>query len=219
MRIYHPYFPKYFSSCFVEGKEYLAMEFVKGKLLGDWLTEDQPTIERRIQLFTEFCKALAYMHEHIEVYHRDLKSNNVMVTPAHHPKIIDLGLAKTTLPEQQTTTLEWKANIINTPPETLEQILGDEKDIIDFTEAQEVWAAGCVGYFIFSGKHPFSIESQLAVAIKRIIEATPEQLNVPGHDKLGHIIHLMLKKKFEQRPLLRSIIAELDAIRVCLEHT
>src|SRR5438094_6047150 len=88
----------------VDGLSFIAMEFIEGRTLRDYLhdskTEDLPRVLRHLQHVAE---GLAKAHA-AGIVHRDLKPDNVMITRDGHAKILDFGLAKLTAPQQSGLT-------------------------------------------------------------------------------------------------------------------
>jgi serine/threonine protein kinase/WD40 repeat protein len=80
-----------------DGRLWIAMEFVDGVTLADWIAQHGPM---RLDEFVPFfeCIAEAVHAAHTEdIIHRDLKPANVMVTELHGeriPKLLDFGIAK-----------------------------------------------------------------------------------------------------------------------------
>lgn len=71
----------------------IEMEWVDGAPLDEYLRRTRPDRKKFIQLASELCDALSYMHSR-QTVHRDLKPGNIMVThDGGNIKIIDFGLA------------------------------------------------------------------------------------------------------------------------------
>ena len=70
-------------------KAHLLIEYVNGKTLNVWPNIPMPQL---VQVFKVVADGLVHMHRR-QVYHADLKPNNIMVSKAGEVKIIDYGLA------------------------------------------------------------------------------------------------------------------------------
>ena len=75
-----------------EGQAFIVMEHVEGKPLSQLIPSDGLLPESVIRYGTQIADALAHAHEH-GVVHRDLKSQNVVITPDGRAKVLDFGLA------------------------------------------------------------------------------------------------------------------------------
>ena len=77
-----------------DGRQGLAMEWIDGWPLGEWLEmhPDLP-LDRKLLLFRGMVRGVAYLHEH-GVIHRDLKPANLIVDAQGVAKIVDFGLAR-----------------------------------------------------------------------------------------------------------------------------
>ena len=76
-----------------EGQTVLVMEFVEGRPLSEVIPRTGLRLETVVRYGTQIADALAHAHAR-GVVHRDLNSQNVMVTAEDRIKILDFGLAK-----------------------------------------------------------------------------------------------------------------------------
>src|SRR5438128_2139872 len=75
--------------------DYIAMELVPGRTLGDIITRRRPRVTDALRYAIQIADALAAAHA-AGIVHRDLKPANVMVTDTGLVKVLDFGLAKLT---------------------------------------------------------------------------------------------------------------------------
>src|SRR5256885_3475390 len=71
---------------------FIAMEMIEGTSLRLWAHKNKPTARQLAKLLAQVAHALAYAHARA-VVHRDLKPDNVLVTPDLRTKVLDFGLA------------------------------------------------------------------------------------------------------------------------------
>lgn len=73
----------------------IELEWVDGCTLEELYAAGPVARQLEVQIFTEICDALSYIHRK-QVYHRDLKPENILVTyKGSHVKLIDFGLSDT----------------------------------------------------------------------------------------------------------------------------
>ncbi len=75
-----------------EGRTFLVMELVQGERLSE-LARHGVTWQRALELAAKIADALGAAHA-LGILHRDIKSDNLMVTKSGEPKVLDFGLAK-----------------------------------------------------------------------------------------------------------------------------
>ena len=80
-----------------DGQYFFAMELVRGKPLGEYLSSrparvNPAELQHRLRLFRKICDAVSYAHQH-GVVHRDLKPSNILVRP--RPSTTDPSLSLT----------------------------------------------------------------------------------------------------------------------------
>ena len=78
------------------GRLYFVMELVQGVPITEYADQNRLTINERLKLFIDVCRAVQHAHQK-GVIHRDIKPSNVMVTSQDGVptvKVIDFGVAK-----------------------------------------------------------------------------------------------------------------------------
>jgi serine/threonine-protein kinase len=77
----------------VDGKNFIAMEYVEGRTLADLIRSGPLELSKALRYLQHTAEALSKAHA-AGIVHRDLKPDNIMVTHDGHVKILDFGLAK-----------------------------------------------------------------------------------------------------------------------------
>ncbi|MEM8882751.1 MAG: tetratricopeptide repeat protein [Planctomycetota bacterium] len=98
MKIQHPHVVQTYAtgSEEVDGVllHWIAMEFIEGETLRDTVTELGSLPEELLyQISDQFLDALSAVHAE-GMIHRDVKPENIVLTPAHDIKLMDLGVAR-----------------------------------------------------------------------------------------------------------------------------
>jgi serine/threonine-protein kinase len=97
-RLSHPRIPRVYADFKDEGRQYLAMDFVRGEDLEEIIRKHpgglpEPQV---LEWADEICDVLDYLHNHKPepIIFRDMKPSNVMIEPDGTVKLIDFGIAK-----------------------------------------------------------------------------------------------------------------------------
>jgi serine/threonine-protein kinase len=155
-RLDHPNLPKVSDFFFFNGREYLVMDFVPGQDLREIIenARHRQTFipEKQILTWTEqLISALEYLHEQDPpVLHRDIKPSNIKVTPNGTIKLVDFGLVKLLLPDDNrtVTVLQGRVTIQYAP---LEQIGGDT----GHTDGRsDIYSLGATMYNMLTNESP-----------------------------------------------------------------
>ena len=129
------------------GTPYLVMEYVQGTRLDHWCRARALSVEAQLRLFLKVCAAVAHAHRNL-VVHRDLKPDNILVTDAGEPKLLDFGIAR---------ALHADANLTSDGSRPMtpryaspEQVRGEP-----VTTQADVYALGVVLYELLTGTSPY----------------------------------------------------------------
>ncbi len=144
---------------------YIAMEYVAGKTLRQLLNErGRLSPHEALDIMTGVLSGLAAAHQ-AGLAHRDVKPENVLLTPAGEVKVADFGLARSVAGAVQTKG----GMIIGTAGYLApEQVSGGASDA-----RTDVYAAGIMLFELLTGGQPHRGESPLAVAYKHVHEVVP----------------------------------------------
>ncbi|MGH1340592.1 MAG: protein kinase domain-containing protein [Nannocystales bacterium] len=76
-----------------DGRIYMAMEFVRGRTITQWLFSEKPHWREILSIFEHAGTGLAAAHQ-ANITHRDFKPANVLIGEDGRVKVLDFGLAK-----------------------------------------------------------------------------------------------------------------------------
>ncbi|MDO8670398.1 MAG: Stk1 family PASTA domain-containing Ser/Thr kinase [Dehalococcoidia bacterium] len=153
------------------GRYFIVMEFVEGTSLKDMIQKEAPfPVGRVVSIASQICAGLQAAHVK-NIVHRDVKPQNVLVTPEGQVKIADFGIARALGDASFSETGQIFGSIHYLSPE---QAQGKPA-----TPASDIYALGVVCYEMLTGRLPFSGETVVGVALRHIQEAplSPHQLN------------------------------------------
>jgi TolB-like protein/Flp pilus assembly protein TadD/tRNA A-37 threonylcarbamoyl transferase component Bud32 len=173
------------------GCHFLTMEFLDGETLASRIARaGRLTTAEALPLALQMCSGLAAAHAE-GIIHRDFKSSNVMLVPRspEAPRtsgegtrvaITDFGIARAVVESSsEANALTGDAGVVGTPEYMApEQVTGGE-----VSQATDVYALGIVLYEMVTGRLPFSSDTPLATASRRLNEPPPKpEATVPGLD-------------------------------------
>jgi serine/threonine-protein kinase len=198
-----------------DGQFYYVMELLDGVSLQTLVMSFGPQPPSRVRsILLQICASLEEAHQQ-SLVHRDLKPSNVMLCKValEHDfvKVLDFGLAKCAACEDATQiTLEGVT--AGTPGYIAPEVALGEMSV---DGRADIYALGCVAYFLLTGTMVFEDTNPMTVALKHV-QAAPEppssRTELPVPADLERIIMQCLEKKPSDRPSsARELALLLDA--------
>jgi eukaryotic-like serine/threonine-protein kinase len=184
----------------VEGRPYIAMEFVEGRPLSVEIPSAGLALEQVERYGLQLADALQHAHSR-GLIHRDLKAANVMVTPSGRLKVLDFGISQRFEPGRMsdgTTVLDqsWDSQhtFTGTLPYIAPEILkGQEADV-----RSDIWSLGVLLYEMAAGQRPFRGNTAFELSAAILRERAPE-ISPPLPPVLNSVIEKSLDKDPGQR--------------------
>jgi len=190
-----------------EGREFIVMEYVEGETLRQKIQKNPLKLKETIEYAIQIGEALQAAHDK-DVVHRDVKSENIMITSNNQVKVMDFGLAKLKGSLKLTKTSSTVGTLAYMAPE---QIQGEEVDA-----RSDIFSFGVVLFEILTGNLPFQGEYESALMYS-ILNDNPQQLQKFRPDipvEVSNIIDRMLEKDAELRyQSARDLAAELKRLK------
>lgn len=190
----HPNIAQIYDVITCDDQDFVVMEFVEGQTLADLVANGPLAPGEVARIGTQVARALAFAHRR-GVIHRDIKCENVMLTPDGTAKVLDFGLAQIQgLPKEQRLTQE--GLVVGTSRAmSPEQAMGKPLD-----HRSDIFSLGSLLYEAATGQPAFTGETiletmhkvaraehvplseaaprlprELAAAIERCLERDPER--------------------------------------------
>ena len=216
----HPFICRVYETGELNGKAFMSMEYVAGETLRDRLDRGAFSLKEALDIACEIGEALEFAHEY-GIVHRDLKPANIMLTPQGHVKIMDFGLAKVVLSQEQMGNMETasvsdfvtqQGTLVGTPAYmSPEQAMGGPVD-----KRSDVFTFGVVLYEMLSGKQPFYHKSAVETLTSILRDESPplrlEESGTPAF--LMSVLKKAMAKKVEDRyQSANELIKDLKQVR------
>ncbi len=162
-KLHHPHIALLYNFFCHEKHYFMVLEYLRGERLDQRIRRCQSlTCDHAIELFDQTLAAIDYAHQQ-NIIHRDIKSNNIMITPTEGVKVMDFGVARDLDKERMTQqgavigTLEYMSP---------EQVRGQEPDT-----RSDIYSLGILLFEMVTGRLPFVGGSQY--------ELMQAQINTP----------------------------------------
>ncbi|WP_189350293.1 Stk1 family PASTA domain-containing Ser/Thr kinase [Zhihengliuella salsuginis] len=177
----------------VDGENaYLVMEYVRGNTLRQVLRDQgRVTPRHALQLLDAIVEGLSAAHD-AGLVHRDMKPENVLLTPDGRVKVADFGLARAASNNTSSGTLVGTVAYISP-----ELVTGDPAD-----ERSDIYAVGIMLFELLTGRQPFTAELPINVAFKHVNDPVPAPSTVvPGlAADLDELVEWCTARDPENRP-------------------
>ena len=176
------------------GLHFIVMQYVDGKNLEDTIQErGRHPWKEAVRIVQEIARGLTAAHK-AGVIHRDIKADNILITPQGVVKLADFGLAKDLNSDMKLTA---DGAMIGTPLYMAPEI-GRVKEI---DGRVDVYSLGVTFYYLLTGIQPFrafpAIEILSAKAHDKL--KPPEQMVPDLPEPVRNVLGKMLEKDRDKR--------------------
>ncbi|XP_019155924.1 PREDICTED: wall-associated receptor kinase-like 9 [Ipomoea nil] len=177
----------------------------------------------RLRIASEVASALAYLHSatSIPIYHRDIKSTNILLDEKFRVKVSDFGTSRSISIDQTHLTTIVKGTFGYLDPEYFQSS--------QFTDKSDVYSFGVVLAELLTGQKPISFETNddedrslvtrflLSIEENRFLEILDREVSKQGKREDVMAIALLAQRCLnlngKKRPTMKEVAAELDVIR------
>ena len=176
---------------------YFVMEFVLGKTLHEIIqSRKQLGVKQVLGISIAIADAIEAINRS-NLVHRDIKPDNIMLTPHGEVKLCDLGLAKEMKAAQNIT----QPGITHGTPHYMSPEQAQGKDNID--SRSDMYSLGCTIYKLLTGNPPYVENSAIEILMKHISAPIPRisEIRPDVPEDLDNVITILLQKNPEKRYL------------------
>nr|XP_017233373.1 PREDICTED: LOW QUALITY PROTEIN: wall-associated receptor kinase-like 1 [Daucus carota subsp. sativus]XP_017233376.1 PREDICTED: LOW QUALITY PROTEIN: wall-associated receptor kinase-like 1 [Daucus carota subsp. sativus] len=206
----------------------LVYEFIPNGTLFEYIhdrNENFPlTWDVRVRVATEVAGALSYLHSaaSIPIYHRDIKSSNILLDEKHRAKVADFGTSRNISIDQTHLTTRVQGTFGYLDPEYFQTS--------QFTDKSDVYSFGVVLVELLTGERPIlrprlddqerSLVAHFVLAMEqgRIFDILDSQILKEGMKeeitRFAELAYRCLNLNGRRRPSMKQVAAELESIRM-----
>nr|WP_036453111.1 serine/threonine-protein kinase [Mycoplasma buteonis] len=151
-------------------EQYYVMEYISGVTLHKVILDNQRLpVRHAVYYARQIAEAIGELHAN-GIIHRDIKSQNILITDAQEVKVVDLGISLSK--ESQRLT---KTNAVVCSPYYAAPELSVKNAKI--TPAVDIYALGIVLYEMLIGKYPFEGEAEAQTILMHRRNTFPDPRN------------------------------------------
>jgi serine/threonine-protein kinase len=194
----HPNVCRLYDVAEVDGRHFIAMEYVDGENLGSLLSRiGRLPPDKTVELARDLCAGLAAMHDK-GVVHRDLKPANVMIDGRGRARITDFGLAVNKDVAQREAFAGTPAYMAP------EQLAGAEA-----TVRSDLYALGLVLYEMSTGRSFYDARTLAELLSQHREPKAPRLAPLPRTDPVERFVQQCLQEDPQSRPASVRALASL----------
>lgn len=225
----HPAIAQVYDIDEVDGNLFIAMEYVDGRTVSRLIADGELDLMGAVEIALQVAEGLAKAHD-AGILHRDIKSDNIMVTRDGHAKLLDFGLAKLVEPEQdgpvspvdlsRTLTRGRVQTIPGAVMGTLSYMSPEQARGRELDRRSDIFSLGIVLYEMVTAELPFKGETPLdtmhAIAYEEARPVTLVRRNLTP--ELHRIVFRCLRKNPDDRyPDAHALADDLRRLKHDLE--
>ncbi|MET0065436.1 MAG: protein kinase [Candidatus Thiodiazotropha sp.] len=176
---------------------YMTMEFLDGIPLSKIIEAHAPLPRSRaIRIISSIARALSYAHRQ-HIVHSDLKPSNIFVLKDGNIKILDFGISRALLTNDDTnrhsTLIHKQSFTAFTPAYASCEMINNEPP----TPKDDIFALGCVAHELLTRKHPYNRRSADKAKSDNIVFQRHTILNSQEYHAIRHAVELDKIKRTE----------------------
>lgn len=187
-KLSHPYIVEIFDVGCDGDTHYIVMELIEGITLKEYIIAKHSLKWRdTLNITGQILTALDHAHEH-KIIHRDIKPQNIMLTPGGVVKLADFGIAKVVSGATKSATPDSAGSVHYLSPEQARGGFVDERT--------DIYSTGIMMFEMVTGTVPYDGDSHVSIALKHIDgKITPPHEVDPGIPRgVSDLIVLATKK-------------------------
>ncbi|GFY61867.1 hypothetical protein TNIN_479941, partial [Trichonephila inaurata madagascariensis] len=181
---------------------YIFMELIKDDVLAYVRARGHLAEKETRHFFGQMVNALKYLHG-LNIAHRDLKCENIMIDDNHNIKLIDFGFCRSTVDAfgRRKLSETFCGSTAYAAPEVLQGLAYNPM-------MYDVWSLGCVLYIMTTGMMPFDdshIRKMVTNQLKRHIKF-PSNFQISHHlkDLIKHMLEPDVTRRYTMERVSRS---------------
>ncbi|KAM1059732.1 wall-associated receptor kinase-like 8 [Malus sylvestris] len=217
---------KLFGCCLETNVPLLVYEYVPNGTLFEYIHEDNEEFpllwDMRLRIAIEVAGALFYLHSSasIPIYHRDIKSTNILLDDKYRAKVADFGTSRSISIDQTHVTTLVQGTFGYLDPEYFQSS--------QFTEKSDVYSFGVVLVELLTSQKPISFTRSeegrslatyfiLKMEEKRLFDIVDDRITKEGSKERIEAVACLARRCLDlngkRRPTMKEVAMELEGIK------
>jgi len=190
-----------------EGECFISMAFIEGKSIKALVKEKTLSLEEILNFSIQIAEGLNAAHQK-NIIHRDIKSENIMITPGGIAKITDFGIAKL----KDTDPLAGDGVVLG----TLEYMSPEQVQGLPVDARSDIFSLGVVMYEMMTGELPSKGEHTTALIYSIMMETPPyldtfrEDISEEFQQILDKTLHKEVTERYQKASELLADLKKLQ---------
>ncbi|EPS73768.1 hypothetical protein M569_00987, partial [Genlisea aurea] len=232
----HPNLVRLLGCSFENGEQILVYEYMPNGTLAQHLQRERgPTLpwSVRLAVAAQTARAVAYLHSAVNppIYHRDIKSSNILLDYDFNSKVADFGLSRFGMAAAAGGDESSKSHVSTAPQGTPGYVDPQYHQNFHLSDRSDVYSFGVVLVEIVSGMkavdftRPRSDVNLAALAVDKIGKGRVEEIvdpfisyddawTVAAVHKVAELAFRCLAFDYHMRPSMVEVAEELEMVRV-----
>ena len=190
---------------------YIAMEFIRGVSLRQFLIQQSFSLKRCLDIILQVAYALCHLHTH-GVIHRDLKPENILIAEDGEVKVIDFGIAQL---HEDPSRISHK--IIGTPSYMSPE---QKENPANASFSSDLFALGIITYELILGKLSYGminlslLPAGLQKIVGKAIAVSPSERYQDSVDFITDLTNYYKSPEIEhERPGTDQVIEQMEIVQ------
>lgn len=170
------------------GTAYFSMDYVRGEKLSDYIEKRKPLPKRdSLNIVRSLSEIVVNIHKH-NILHRDIKPDNVIIDDSGEVNLIDFGIAREQVGEEDETHTTFHSPRYSPPEQkSADSPMGDYSD---------VFSLGATAYYVFTGVPPQRLEDRMLQSYDSPIKHIP---SLPAFisDTIDKSLEVVMNKRIQ----------------------